>query len=248
MDDLRSKLTQVESTVSNKDTRIQQLEVGNDRLKGAVNGYVRDMSELERLVESLEAEGASKDSTISEKDDLVTNLEARLKGATQRAEELQDELEVAQASRKKHLASVNRRSGEALAVRDARVTELREEIDRVNGALRKAHADICKLRVKKSELKEENQSLKDVVESMKGELRRVMRMSEELMAARENGGGDGDDGTDGDDSGVRESVEDSAGLSSGQLLNGKLARRSSGKKRPQRDSGLGFLNEEEIDI
>jgi chromosome segregation ATPase len=242
MDDLRADLTKAEIIQGDKDARIRELEVANDRLKGAVEGYVRDMAELERLVERMEKEASDKDATLAERQGTITGLETQLAEATARASELKDELEVAQACRKKHLAAVNRRSGEALALRDARVAELRGEIDRVNGSLREAHERIRKLRVDHGSIEDENRSLRAAVEGMKGELQRVMRMSEELLEGRtqdsaadtlgvENSGGQG-------------------GVVSGGLLSGTLARRSSGGKRKRRryDSGLGFLDEDEVDV
>ena len=236
MDDLKSGLTRATGLLGDKDARIQELEVGNDRLKGAVEGYIRDMSELERLVERMDAEACEKDKTLDKRQETITSLETLLKDATNRASDLQDELEVAQASRKKHLAAVNRRSGEALALRDARVAELRGEIDRVNGALREAHERIRRLRVEQGSVEDENRSLRGVVESMKGELQRVMRMSEELL-----GGGGGEEPAE-------PSVEEGKSVASGNLLSGKLARRSSGRKRRRYDSGLGFLDEDEVDV
>ncbi|KAL6853096.1 hypothetical protein ACO1O0_007649 [Amphichorda felina] len=238
MDDLRADLTKATGLVGDKDAKIQELEVGNDRLKGAVEGYVRDMAELERLVERMEGEASEKDKTLSERQVTITDLETRLKDATSRASDLQDELEVAQATRKKHLAAVNRRSGEALALRDARVAELRDEIDRVNNALRDAHERIRRLRVDRGSVEDENRSLRGVVDGMKGELQRVLRMSEELLGGR--GGEPGEP-----------SVEDDGGdksISPGNLLSGKLARRSSGRKRRRYDSGLGFLDEDVVDM
>ena len=242
MDDLKADLTKAEIIQGDKDTRIRELEVANDRLKGAVQGYVRDMAELERLVERMEKDASEKDATLAERQGTITSLETQLSEATARASELKDELEVAQACRKKHLAAVNRRSGEALALRDARVAELRGEIDRVNGALREAHERIRKLRVDNGGIEDENRSLRAAVEGMKGELQRVMRMSEELLEERTQG-------STTDDLGVDDASGDGSVVSGG-LLSGRLARRSSGGKRKRRryDSGLGFLDEDEVDV
>jgi hypothetical protein len=220
MDELRAEVSSAQKQLSDKAGVIQELQVGNDRLKGAVDGYLRDIRELEQLVEKMESEMEDKDKTIAERDASAADLEAQVAEATKRALDIQDELDVVQASRKKQLAAVNRRSGDALALRDARVTELREEIDRVNAALREAHETIRKLRVSSSSLDEENQGLREVVEGMKTELQRVMKMSEELLKD--------------------ESSEP------GQMLSSKHARRSNGKRR-RYDSGLCLLDEDEVE-
>lgn len=236
MDDLTANLEKAVGELQEKNTKIDELEVGNNRLKGAVDGYIRDILELERLVERMEADASEKDQTLSEQQDTAADLEARLGEATKRASELQDELEVAQACRKKHLAAVNRRSGQALALRDARVAELRGEIDRVNSALREAHERIRQLRVDNSSMEGENRSLRGMVEGMTGQLQRVVRMSEELLGS--------DEGL------VEPSVEDSGrdkDVPSGKLLAGNLRRRG-GAKRRRPDSGLCLLDEDEVDI
>lgn len=224
MDDLRDEVKQKQKQLDERSGQVEDLEVGNDRLKGAVTTYIRDIRELERLVEKLEGEAVSKDTTIEQRDAMVADLEERLGTATVRASDLQDELEVAQASRKKHLASVNRRSGEALALRDARVTELREEIDRINEALRDAHYRIRSLRVNADKLEVENDGLRAVVDGMKAELKKA-----EVLRENRNDG------------------EDQQEEQGGKYLSGGLARRASGKKRRRPDSGLGFLDEEEVD-
>ncbi|KAG9251057.1 uncharacterized protein F5Z01DRAFT_664502 [Emericellopsis atlantica] len=219
MDDLRNEIT-------TKDNKIRDLDIGNDRLKGAVDKYIRDISELERLIERMESDANEANSTHLARQEMVKSLEVQLKETTQRATELQDELEVSQASHQKHLSAVNRRSGQALALRDARVAELRMEIDSVNASLRQAHERIKDLRVERDTAEAENDSLRGVVENMKAELQRVMRMSEDLTSEK------GDDGPD----------------IPGKMMSGKLARRSSGRKRRRYDSGLGFLDEDEVDV
>jgi len=226
MDDLRTELTEAKEVAAAKDNQIRDLDIGNDRLKGAVDKYIRDISELERLIERMESDANDANSTHLERQEMVKSLETQLKETTQRATELQDELEVSQASHQKHLSAVNRRSGQALALRDARVAELRMEIDSVNTSLRQAHERIKDLRVERDTAEAENDSLRGVVENMKAELQRVMRMSEDLTSEK------GDDGPD----------------RPGKMMSGKLARRSSGRKRRRHDSGLGFLDEDDVDV
>ncbi|KAI6778442.1 uncharacterized protein J7T54_005348 [Emericellopsis cladophorae] len=233
MDGLRNEIAEAkevaaakDAEIATKDNQIRDLDIGNDRLRGAVDKYIRDISELERLIERMESDANDANSTQLERQEMVKSLEIQLKETTQRATELQDELEVSQASHQKHLSAVNRRSGQALALRDARVAELRTEIDSVNASLRQAHERIKDLRVERDTAEAENDSLRGVVENMKAELQRVMRMSEDLTSER------GDDGPD----------------IPGKMMSGKLARRSSGRKRRRYDSGLGFLDEDEVDV
>ncbi|VUC23820.1 unnamed protein product [Clonostachys rosea] len=228
MDDLKADLANKEGLVADKIANIKELEVANDRLKGAVEGYLRDISQLEQLVEKMERESTTKSSTIAERDASISELEGKLQAASRRASDLQDELEVVQASRKKHLDSINRRSGEALALRDARVKELRDEVDRVNSSLRSAHETICRLRADNGYVERENQSLREAVEGMKGELQKVMKRSEEILAAS---------------SGTGEATS-----SPTEYRSGNLARRLGSSKRRRPDSGLGFMEGDEVNF
>lgn len=228
MDDLKADLANKEGQVASKTDNIKELEVANDRLKGAVEGYLRDISQLEQLVERMESESTAKNSTIAEREASISELEGKLEAASRRASDLQDELEVVQASRKKHLDSVNRRSGEALALRDARVKELRDEVDRVNSSLRSAYETICRLRADHGHVERENQSLREAM----GELQKVMKRSEELLAAS---------------SGTGEAGESSS--SPKDSLSGIVFPRLGGSsKRRRPDSGLGFTEADEIDF
>ena len=220
MDGIKSDLALAQSQLSQKSSQITDLAVGNDRLKGAVDGYIRDITELERLIEKLDSESQNKDIALTERDATITDLEARVLAATQRATDLQDELEVAQASRKNQLASVNKRSGQALALRDARVIELRDEIDRVNGSLREAHETIRKLRIREAKLGKANVILGQEITVLK-----------ETMAGMEKQADDG-----------------AAEGEKKRMLDGGLARRVSKRGKRRYDSGLGLLDEDEVDM
>lgn len=223
MDELRAEVQRKQGELAERAGEVENLTVGNDRLKGAVEGYIRDIRELERLVETMEAEAAGKDVTVGERDATVADLEERLAAVTSRASDLQDELEVAQATRKKQLASVNRRSGDALALRDARVAELREEIDRINAALRDAHDTIRGLRVGGKHLEEENSGLRAVVDGMRAELEKAEKLR------------------------LGEAEHGQQQQQAGNYLAGGSARRVGLKKRRRPDSGLGLVDEDVID-
>ncbi len=260
MDGLTRDVGRLEAEAQAKDERIGELEIAVDRLKGAVASYGRDMGELESLVQRMEGDLGAKngematlesghgelketlkarDDAISDKEAALTELEGKLAAAMQQTDGLGAELALAQDKHKATVGSLNRAHGQALALRDARVSELRGEIDRVNEALRAAHDAIRQLRVGNSNLTsrlaEEKAKAKAAIDAVKAELERV---GQEVLSTprkeRRRSGGD----------------EAATVVRPGALLAGNLARRSSdgkGKKRRRYDSGLGFLDEEEIE-
>lgn len=266
-DALTREVTELKKKMQERDGRIREQDVGLDRLKGAVASYARDVGELEQLVGRLEGEKTS----------AVEELEGRLAAQTKELEGKLAELEEKHAetlghmrkSHKDELAGLNKSHGAALALRDARVSELRTEIERVNASLRAAHETVQKLRVENERAKEthgklveENRSLvegaeaerkkaKEVVDGMRAELERVVRMSEGLLATprKRKATGKRRDSALGD-----EDVDDQVSLVEtpttasrrGSFLSGDLAKRG-GRKRRRYDSGLGFLDEEEVD-
>ncbi|KAK0648997.1 hypothetical protein B0T16DRAFT_409240 [Cercophora newfieldiana] len=299
---LDSEVKRMESEVQHRDARIVELEVGLERLKGAVQRYTRDVSELESLVQRMETEletsntARSQDQAaheetakqhlqdLQQKSSTITDLEVKLLAAVEQTSSLQDQLAAMQTAHAKTIddlrkdtkseaAKINKTHGQALALRDARVSELRLEIDRVNDSLRTAHETIRQLRVENGRLTDLNDKLtadnvelgskrevdkrkaKEVIDSMKAELERVVRMSEGFLAGtpkkprrssglgdtrRDSGLGDGEDGT------LVATPREEVGTSPSGLLSGELARRGKGKKRRRYDSGLGFLDEEEV--
>lgn len=259
MDSLKAELEKARAEAEESGKRVEELEVAVNRLRGAVDGYVRDVGELERLVEKLEEEGQAKDEQIKERDGRIAGLEGDAEDGRTREGELRAQLGVLEtklsdgvvlteklkaevSALQKSRASLNKQHGAALALRDARVTELRGEIDRLNGSLRGAHSTIQTLRVDNSGLEgritEERARAKETIDGMKAELQRVLRMSEEFSEGRNGAGGVARrKHEDGERSAKRVRV--------GELLSGGLARRSS-RKRP--DSGLGLLEEDEVDF
>ncbi|KAK1479009.1 hypothetical protein CTAM01_14873 [Colletotrichum tamarilloi] len=257
MGELESELKRAREGLQEKEGRVSELEVSVERLKGAVAGYVRDISELEGVVGKMESENrdamATKDAQVEvgrrvlrAKEDVIAKLETKLADAVAQGRSLRKRLTEAEEARTKEVAEVTRRGGAALAVRDARVRELREELERVNAGLRAAHEGIKDLRVEKrgleGEMVREREAAKGVIEGMRGELERVVGMSREFLGpgAEDEAGAEGagpDNGTiGGSESGAKRG-----------LLAGDLARRSSGRKRRKYDSGLGFLEEDEVD-
>lgn len=260
MDSLKAELEKARGEAEESGKRVQELEVAVSRLRGAVDGYVRDVGELEGLVGRLEAEGKAKDEQIKERDGRIEVLEGDVECGKNRESELRsqlvdlesklsdgvtltEKLKAEIAALQKSRATLNKQHGAALALRDARVTELRGEIDRLNGSLRSAHSTIHTLRVDNNGLErriaDERSRARETIDRMKAELQRVLRMSEEFS---EEGGGAGEGSRERQEDGGRSAKRVRVG---GELLSGGLARRSS-RKRP--DSGLGLLEEDEVDF
>ncbi|TLD33546.1 hypothetical protein PspLS_01077 [Pyricularia sp. CBS 133598] len=210
--ELAAEVQNLKNQLEDRDAKVGELQVGLDRLKGAAASYTRDISELEKLAERVEAQriaaldecellrGATtaKDADIDEArrahDAAVAELETKLATLLAEAGELRVRLANAEADAAgaqiryvDQTKKLNIAHGRQLALRDARVAELRIEVDRVNGALRAAHDTVCQLRVEKSRLEvrveAENTASKKAVDVMKEELERVVQMSREFLAS-----------------------------------------------------------------
>lgn len=210
-------------------------------------------------------------------DSLIRELDARLSSALSAADTLRTELadlttahETSTLEASTLLATAAQREtshGAALALRDARVSELREELERVNTALKSAHDTIAGLgrRVRGLEIVVQGEKMRgrEGVERIRGELRRVLEMGKGGTPAKGrsegvrrelgldvDGGAGLDGGVDGG-AGVGNGGGGGAVVRQGGLFDKELARRRSGsagaggeKKRRRYDSGLGFLDEE----
>ncbi|GAB1317770.1 Glycolipid 2-alpha-mannosyltransferase [Madurella fahalii] len=303
MDSLNKQLSDARASSREKDARIAELEVGVDRLKGAVRGYTRDLAELEALVERIEAELESSHaareslqsahdraaSQLAEKTSAVTALDSKLAAALEHTAALQAQLAALQtthaeslAAHKAEVATLNRTHGRTLALRDARVAELRGEVERVSASLRAAHEAVAKLRVENGKLMRLNGELahenveiarcveaekkraQEVVDGMRAELERVVRMGEGFLArnggaAREGAvsdrggsgvaGGDSisDNGVEGGSADGTCSARPVSEVSAGGLPAKDVASTGRGRKKRRYDSGLGFLDEEEVE-
>lgn len=200
MDAAKAERDALAGQAAGKDARIRELEVGVQRLKGAVKSYTRDVSELEVLVQRLEGDldTANKDlrearEQNEEKDFDISMLEEKLGLALEQTSELKDQLEQLRARHKEDVFSMSQRHGVDLVMRDARVSELRAEVDRVNEALREAHETVQNLRVENGALGDrldsEKAKAKAAIDTMRNELERVVRMGQDLMATpRKNPG------------------------------------------------------------
>ncbi|KAI1854467.1 hypothetical protein JX266_000585 [Neoarthrinium moseri] len=247
MDGMKRELGKSASRLKEKDEQISDLEVGMDRLKGAIEGYRRDISELENLVQRVEDDGRETEASLrtqivagkaeaKKKDDSIAQLEAKLVSVLSDTAELRIQLADVQAKRIASVTALNKSHGSALALRDARVTELRGEIDSINESLRHAHETIRQLRVEnlglRSDMDDEREKAKEAIDSMKAELERVLKMSEGILATPQKGSAVGQ----------RRSSRKQKAAPEDTPESGK------GLKRRRFDSGLGFLEEEELDV
>ncbi|KAM0265611.1 hypothetical protein ACHAQJ_000043 [Trichoderma viride] len=258
MDDLNAKIAEAYHTLDEKDDHIRELEVGNDRLKGAVDGYVRDITELERLVERMESEyrestnthtarQKSSEELLTAKNATIAELEAKIEEAVAQTAELLNEMSAIEACLTRQNTTMKKQHRAALAIRDTRVSELRDEIDRVNESLRVARETIYALRAEnsgiKGQMEEEKKKANDAMDSMKEELQRVLYLSQSFL----------EDSNGASASGravvvQKESDSSRTIIRSGRFLVGNLSRRGSRTSKRRYDSGLELLNEDEVDI
>ncbi|KAH8773729.1 hypothetical protein F5883DRAFT_27613 [Diaporthe sp. PMI_573] len=193
MDAAKAERDALAGQAAGKDARIRELEVGVQRLNGAVKSYTRDVSELEGLVQRVEGDldTANKDLRAAreqneEKDFDIAMLEEKLGLALEQTSELKDQLEELRARHKEEVFSMSQRHGVDLVMRDARVSELRLEVDRVNEALREANETVQNLRVENGALGDrldsEKAKAKAAIDTMRNELERVVQMGQDLMA------------------------------------------------------------------
>ncbi|KAK7409251.1 hypothetical protein QQX98_008561 [Neonectria punicea] len=258
MDGLKGEMSKAERLMSDKIARIRELEVANERLKGAVDGYIRDLSELENLVQEMESDNRDSNAThhaqlesnrrvLCSKEDVIAELETKLTDAMRRTADLQTQMTEVQDTKSRDMASLNQQHGVDLAIRDARVVELRGEIDRVNESLRVAHETVLGLRVEngglRSKLNDEKTKAKAVIDAMKEELQRVLQMSQDFLNSPKQRG----QKSERRDAPRSESPTGTA-APRGAYLNPGLARRGSQKMRRGHDSGMYMLDEDEVEM
>ncbi|KAK8038099.1 hypothetical protein PG994_014866 [Apiospora phragmitis] len=255
MDSLRRDLAQGAAQLHERDACIAELEVGVDRLRGTVDGYRRDMGELEALVQRIETEAdetrtaalddmeaqfqQQKTATADRHGAAVRELEARLTAVVAQSAELRTQLVEVQARRAAETAALNHAHGRGLALRDARVAELRGEIDSINESLRGAHETVRQLRVENASLARGLESERRAArEAVKRVLAATTPKKQKQPLRRSSRGKAGVSTPD---------AEQQQQIRSGAFLSGGLARSGQDRKRRRYDSGLGLL-EEDLDI
>ncbi|KAI0892912.1 hypothetical protein F4806DRAFT_215118 [Annulohypoxylon nitens] len=274
MDNMRRKREEDQAALKERDARIVDLEVGVERLKGAAEGYRRDVAELEGLVQRLEdeaktestrhrAELAGAQAELESRKATAAKLEAKLTAVREQAEAFKTQVEELQKRRSCEVRALNKYHGTALAVRDARVLELRRSIEDLGRSLHQAHWTVQQLKVENLGLSkrvdEERNRATVAVDSMKMELERLLRMSTEFLAGPAKadgrsglkrsvavGGGSVGSGSSGE-WGVGEdetTTPEGSPLNAASQLAGALAKSGKGNKKRKYDSGLGLLDED----
>ncbi|KAI1821636.1 hypothetical protein F4861DRAFT_451530 [Xylaria intraflava] len=188
--------------------RIAELEASIGRLRSDAEEYKREAAELDK--------GRAAQ---------VEALQGKVSGARALAAELGAKLREVQRRRDAESKVRNRSAGAALALRDARVLELRREIAGVREGLRAAQETIVGLRVENA-----------------AALRRVEVVDRERADALEVVGR-----LRGEIQGLRDGRRDRACTPEprpGGFFSGGLARSGGAGRGKGRDSGLGFLEEE----
>jgi hypothetical protein len=258
MENMRREQKKDASVLRERDDLIAELEVGLDRMKGAAEGYRRDIAELEALVQRLEkdrkvagkqlqADLHTARGQLSERTAAVADLETKLASTVEQVDELQTKLKDLQRRKDAEVKVRNKSHGAALALRDARVMELRREIYGINESLRNAHEAILKLRVENAGLErkadkaeedklmaeEERRLAKEAVSTLKAELEKVTAAAVPRRRTRSSSLG----------------IDGPTTPEPGSFLSAGLARSGAGtgkgRKRRKCDSGLGLLDEED---
>jgi hypothetical protein len=194
---------------------------------------------------------------------LLHDFEQRLSAALSAADTLKAEMEALSASKDGIISELNASNAkndkvynDALAFRDTKINELKEELERVNGSLAAAHHAISRLRTENkditTQLTTERSKARIVVQSMRDQIMGVMNIGTNFL------GDDGFSDLNNENSFVPVMhMSSEFGISQGapltpqssgrehRFLDGDLARK--GKKKRRYDSGLGFLEEEEIE-
>ncbi|OBT89233.1 hypothetical protein VE02_04297 [Pseudogymnoascus sp. 03VT05] len=207
---IESAKQQLSSLHAAAESRIQEEMNNASTIQGQAEERIRQEIQNAASIQSNAEQAAMQAAGESElHDSLIRELDARLSCAIAAADTLRAELEelatahaaetstlVAAASEREitHASEISALGGAAtavatqreidhgaaLALRDARVSELREEVERVNVALKGAHETIATLsnRVRGLEIVVEGEKMRgrEGVERIRGELRRVLEM------------------------------------------------------------------------
>lgn len=265
---------EIDSTKRNAASRLLDLELKRDTLEAAAEGREMFMRELERrLSAAVAAARVVEDESAAIRDDnaLLRDSAAETEKALAQRDvsvrALEDDVASLQAENsllRDSAAQREKAHGDALALRDARVTELRSEIERVNNALKDAHEKILVLKREKRELEAIHEGEKRrgnfVAETMRGQLARAMETADGYLCGDVAVLGPGEGPSAGADSGDNISVtaggEAGTGCitvakpgpapsASGLLFNASLARRRSSSPSfsagtgPEKEKGKG---------
>ncbi|KAH0492812.1 hypothetical protein TgHK011_007743 [Trichoderma gracile] len=103
MEELNQKIATAYGSLDEKDGRIRELQAGNDRLQGAVDGYVRDIAELRRAMDGMEnGQQESRDAhaaqqqlsqeSLTAQSTIIAHLEARIEQERNKAKDAMDSM------------------------------------------------------------------------------------------------------------------------------------------------------------
>ncbi|KAK4197407.1 hypothetical protein QBC40DRAFT_267676 [Triangularia verruculosa] len=225
MDDLREKLQKEQKEK-------KELEAGMERLKAAVAKYTGDMTELENLIATLETQF---ESAHGEQQEKIAALEREVTAKTREVGRLKGEIEQLEQGHKTGLAELRRTHGEQLRGKDAKILELRQEVERVSGELKDTAESVVRLKAEIGRVNGVNEGLVEdnraISRKYEVEKRKAGRIVGELGRVLALARGDADEPDAERDEG---------------LLDGGMAGRVTGRgtKRRRYDSGLGFLDEQ----
>ncbi|KAH7370135.1 hypothetical protein BKA65DRAFT_444933 [Rhexocercosporidium sp. MPI-PUGE-AT-0058] len=271
MESMKNDLTHATTVVTSLREEVRERETDSERLRAALEGYRTEVSSLETLISRVENEARASEQglrcemeelqarlnnevaqhdvtkTVNEGNEmLLPELERRLGAALEAAADMQSQLS--------SLTTMHAdMTAEPLALRDAKVSELRGEIERVNEALKSAHATILSLRKENKEVRERAERGRFVVRDMLRQLGRAEEMGKGFVECDEVVGASAQrrSSSVGVSSSTPRATEGGGLVRKGGMFDASLARRSStgksGKKRRRYDSGLGFLEEGEED-
>ncbi|KAL5323642.1 hypothetical protein ACEPPN_008182 [Leptodophora sp. 'Broadleaf-Isolate-01'] len=246
MDDLQARLNnevaQHDVTKSVNEGNEMLLPELERRLNAALEAAAEVQTQLSTLTTTHAAMVVERDAAMAQ----IANLSMSTSADVQ-------ERDATIAALKARIQDREHAHGSALALRDARVSELRGEIERVNEALKSAHATILSLRKENKEVSERAERGRFVVRDMLRQLGRAEEMGRGFVDFEEVAGASVErrSSSVGATSSTPQTTESEGVVRKGGMFDAGLARRSStgksGKKRRRYDSGLGFLEEGEED-
>lgn len=197
LEDRACVMDQMNRKLREKDDRIFKLEDDVDRLRVAAAGYQGTIAELQALVQQMEA--ASKDfetsltmeresgkQTIAARDAQLAEMEAKLGSMISVTENLRCQLAEAHIGSEVEMAAVEAAHDTEIALRDARLSELQEEVTSLRKALGQAQASVSQLRSEKARLQgdadREKKAARDTVAALRTQMLQTLQMSEAFLA------------------------------------------------------------------
>lgn len=197
LEDRASAMEEMGRKLREKDDRIFKLEDDVDRLQVAAEGYRGAIAELQALVQQMEA--ASKDfetsltvekesgkQMVAERDAQLAEMEAKLGSMISVTADLRCQLAEAHVGSEVEMAAVEASHDTEIALRDARLSEVQEEVTRLREALGQAQASVAQLRSEKVRLQgdadREKKAARDTVALLRTQLLQTLQMSEAFLA------------------------------------------------------------------